>query len=117
MPLVDGVPLVDLVTSFEERRGYDPAGGYDGISVSSFDPVAVRASAGAEQVWLLGCDCGDAGCWPLAATLERVGDLVLWSAFEQPHRPAWDYDGFGPFRFAASQYDEAVRAIVQQLGR
>jgi hypothetical protein len=39
-------------------------------------------------------------------------DHVTWDAFEQPHRKARDYSGFGPFRFERHQYDEGLAILV-----
>jgi hypothetical protein len=32
-------------------------------------------------------------------------------SFRQPHRPDWDYSGFGPFVFDRAQYDEALQLL------
>ncbi len=60
------------------------------------------------HAWLLGCDCGEVGCWPLTAQATVTEQTVMWSDFGQPHRPNWNYDGFGPFTFDRVSYDEAV---------
>jgi hypothetical protein len=124
MPEVNGVPLVDLVATFETGRGYRPTGGYAGLVLDHFDfgdlsryflglgdgqwPRPGRA-------WLLGCDCGEVGCWPLEVAIDVESARVGWSGFAQPHRPAWDYTGFGPFVFVRDQYDRAVSAAVATL--
>jgi len=46
------------------------------------------------------------------AQIQVDDESVTWTAFAQPHRPAWDYSGFGPFMFRRTQYDEAVREAV-----
>lgn len=50
-----------------------------------------RACGAAEKTLLLGCICGEEGCWPLLARIEVGPRRVTWSAFEQPYRPHWDY--------------------------
>jgi hypothetical protein len=60
---------------------------------------------------LLGCGCGEVGCSPLMARITVSDDTVTWSDFEQPTRPEWDYDGFGPFTFERGQYERALMAI------
>jgi hypothetical protein len=69
---------------------------------------------GAESgvIALLGCDCGEVGCWPLEARVLVDDDLVTWRGFGQPHRPKRDYGSFGPFTFRRSQYERAVRAAA-----
>lgn len=55
-------------------------------------------SGPAEKTVLLGCECGEPGCWPLMARVEVGAEQVAWSDFEQPHRrDNWAYAGFGPF--------------------
>ena len=68
------------------------------------------------RAWLLGCDCGEVGCWPLDARIEVTDDLVMWQDFQQPHRPERDYRSFGPFVFGRKEYDRAVADAVAALG-
>ncbi|MER7755422.1 hypothetical protein [Kitasatospora sp. NPDC097643] len=60
---------------------------------------------------VLGCECGEWGCWPLMARITTTADLVGWDTFEQPHRKTRDYAAFGPFHFDRHQYDDALRAL------
>src|SRR4051812_46116737 len=55
---------------------------------------------------VLGCECGEWGCWPLMARIAMTAELVIWDSFEQPHRKTRDYTAFGPFRFDRNQYDD-----------
>jgi hypothetical protein len=68
------------------------------------------------QVPLLGCQCGEWGCWPLIASVTATDQEVLWSDFRQPYRPRWSYSRFGPFQFPASSYRQAVSAAATQAG-
>lgn len=117
VPSVDGRSLVDLVSAHEAASGYDPAGAYAGLHLERFrfgDLVPYFLGAGSTQwprpghLWLLGCDCGEVGCWPLEARVTVDGDRVTWSHFAQSRRPAWSYAGFGPFVFDRDQYEAAV---------
>ncbi len=65
---------------------------------------------------VLGCECGEWGCWPLLARITATTDLVTWDAFEQPHRKTRDYVAFGPFQFDRHQYDDALRALSAVIG-
>ena len=58
---------------------------------------------------LLGCECGELGCWPLMARIDvREGEIV-WSDFEQPHRAdSWSYQALGPIGFERNQYEDAL---------
>jgi hypothetical protein len=64
-----------------------------------------------EKTALLGCGCGEVGCSPLMARVTVTDETVVWDDFEQPTRPAWDYEGFGPFTFDRSEYERALMAI------
>jgi hypothetical protein len=75
-PVVDGRPLTELVAEFESRQGYSPAGDYAGLVPDHFrfgDLPRYFLGQGDGQwpkpgyAWLLGCDCGEVGCWPLEA--------------------------------------------------
>lgn len=68
------------------------------------------------QVPLLGCACGEWGCWPLIATITIAYEVVEWSSLHQPHRPGRDYTGFGPFRFAEPAYRSTIRATAHIAG-
>ncbi|WP_283134636.1 hypothetical protein [Rhizohabitans arisaemae] len=58
---------------------------------------------------LLGCECGEWGCWPLTAQVEVSDQTVTWSGFRNGHRPGWTLDGLGPFVFSREQYEAALR--------
>ncbi|MFC8192161.1 hypothetical protein ACFUMH_10920 [Cellulomonas sp. NPDC057328] len=124
VPLVDGARLDELVGRYERTRGYEPAGGYGGLvpAYGNLGDLADHLGGGTRRWWsrdrhvaLLACDCGEVGCWPLEAEVVVTDDRVTWSGFRQPHRPAWDYDGFGPFTFARDQYDAAAVVAAERV--
>jgi hypothetical protein len=119
--VVDSRSLTDLVAEFESRAGYEPAGGYAGLVPEHYDLGDLSLYLMGEQVpWpghevaLLGCECGEWGCWPLVAHVVAADGIVEWSGFRQPHRPGWRYQGFGPFRFPEQRYRLAVAAATQR---
>jgi hypothetical protein len=129
LPFVDNVSLVDLVSGYEHAAGFDVPGAYAGVVLDHFkfgdltaylfgQPDSVYwASRGA--IALLGCDCGEVGCWPLESEVRIDNDLVTWRGFVQPFRPQRDYGSFGPFTFRRSQYERAIReaaAVVSDRG-
>lgn len=123
-PLVDGRQLVDLVTEFETERGWSSAGGYGGLVPDFFNfgdlgkyflGVGDRQWPGPGELWLLGCQCGEVGCWPLKASVSADSTTVTWSDFVQTYRASRDYSGFGPFTFGRAQYDAQVQAAIQTL--
>ena len=120
---IDGKPLSSMIAEFEAANGYtDPAGGYGGLvpDYFNFGPLLPYfcaevgrpgASSKDEAIYLLGCECGEVGCWPLMASVIRIGSGYQWSAFRQPFRPRRNYVGFGPFTFERHQYENALREL------
>ncbi len=119
VPCVDGIPLTELIDGFETDAGMQPAGGaYGGLIPQFFrfgpmkDHFLGRSTGAAgPKTPLLGCACGEWGCWPLMARITVTADLVIWDSFEQPHRTTRDYTGFGPFQFDRRRYDRALRDL------
>jgi hypothetical protein len=112
-PSLDGVPLTELVARFEISAGFEPVGGYGGLipahfNFAPFDQYFLGKSWMPNKVWLLACQCGEVGCWPLEAKIEVNDRKVVWRDFRQPHRPTWDYSGFGPFIFERAAYEAAL---------
>ena len=126
MPCVDGVPLSDLVASYEERNGFEPSGGYGALIPEWFkygplDQYFFGQTGGLKfwtaigAVYLLGCRCGEVGCWPLECKIDAVGQDVTWRDFRQPFRPERDYSRFGPFVFARTDYDLALLKLFKEM--
>jgi hypothetical protein len=122
-PCIDGVMLTSLAEHFEKSHGMtDPAGGYGGLISEFFrygsldryflgesETPLFQATPG--RIFVLGCECGEVGCWPLTALVRTRGREVSWHAFEQPHRKARDYSAFGPFLFDRDQYESALKSL------
>ena len=64
---------------------------------------------------VLGCGCGDMGCWPLLTVITVAHRNVTWSRFKQFFMPEWDYSDFGPFTFERQQYDDALAELRRRL--
>ena len=126
IPVIDGIELIDLVGKFEKSKHYEPAGGYGGIVPEYFRYGPLRQyflGQSKDDYWrenggiyVLGCDCGEVGCWPLVCKSTSNEDLVIWSEFKQPHRTEWDYSNFGPFQFERSAFDDAARLMLEKVG-
>jgi hypothetical protein len=124
---IDGRSLIGLVCEVErpmaEREGHpDLAGSYawalaDEVALRELQPQAEPKSKPA----LLQCTCGEAGCWPLLASVISDGDVVTWSDFEQPHRGpdsgagCWGYEGLGSFVFDAQLYAREIARLQVAL--
>ncbi|MGC4836844.1 hypothetical protein ACLQ3D_20310 [Micromonospora vinacea] len=113
---------MDLVSGFEHAAGHDVPGAYAGIVLDHFKvgDLAAYLSGRPEFAYrsqngviaLLGCDCGEVGCWPLEAQVITTEHSVIWRGFSQIYRRERDYGDFGPFVFERSQYERAVREVV-----
>lgn len=126
-PVIDDCELVELVGKFEACNGYSPNGSYGGLIPEFFNygklDKYLLGQTGDDGHWsnlggiyILGCECGEVGCWPLICKVYVEGDNVIWDRFSQPHRPEWQYQGFGPFRFSLSEYQTQVAKVVGSLG-
>jgi hypothetical protein len=117
---IDGRLLLDLIDRFEVGSDMRPAGGaYGGLIPAYYRYGALdehflgKATPGlGTKTAVLGCECGEVGCWPLMTRITPTGNLVVWDSFEQLHRPTRDYTAFGPFLFDRAQYDQALDALL-----
>ena len=128
MAVVDGVSLAERVLAFEKEQGWRTdatvGGRYEALILSCYRYGALDGHFlgwGGEmgfrgQTTLLVCGCGIATCWPLIARIEADEETVTWSEFAQPHRPEWDYSGFGPCLFEREAYEEVLRELVLLVG-
>jgi hypothetical protein len=116
--------LTTLAERFEGGHGLtDPAGGYGGLIPEFFryGPLDRYFLGKSEifaskpgRIFVLGCECGEVGCWPLTCLVNIADSEIVWQSFEQPHRPTRDYSSFGPFVFALEQYEQALRSLPEQ---
>ena len=121
--LIDGADLVTLVAQHEAPFAGDLAGKYGLLPAAAVLPPS-KHFLGRAEVWyasgdgkpyLLLCDCGEPGCWPLEAEIELRSATVIWHRFRQPHRDQWSYESLGPFEFARTQYEAALDKAVSAL--
>jgi hypothetical protein len=124
VPVVGGTELTDRVHEFEREAGMETrATSYGGLIPSSFrfgPALAHYCRAGGDpwneasaKIPVLGCQCGEWGCWPLVTRILMGESTVTWTEFEQPHRKGRDYSGFGPFVFDRRAYEDAVRTLAE----
>lgn len=123
IPTIDGVALTDLIHAFELRAGLETrAESYSGLIPKHFDfgPLDLHYLGTSPKrldpkTVLLGCACGEWGCWPLLARITATTDNVTWTELEQPHRKARDYSAFGPFTFSRGAYQHALCELQAEL--
>jgi hypothetical protein len=118
-PSINDVPLTELVARYEVAEKFEPPlGGYGALLPEIFDfgpldryflgkfkPGSYFEHAG---FYLLGCHCGELGCWPLKCQIKIANRNITWHGFNQPHRRERDYLHFGPFVFDSHQYKQAL---------
>jgi len=121
VPVVDEVLLTRLIDDFERECRFEPAGGYAGLVSSHFnfgplDRYFMAADTTPTLVpdhrHLLGCKCGEVGCWPLEARILATERQVTWEGFRQPFRRERDYSSFGCFNFDLGQYRQAIHEMA-----
>jgi hypothetical protein len=123
VPAIDDVLLTDLVDTYEIGHAMHPAGhAYGGLVPARYRFGAMdrhyrggSTEAFGPAVPVLGCECGEWGCWPLLARISVCDGAVAWDGFAQPHRPVRDYSGLGPFRFTRDQYEDALADLSLAL--
>jgi hypothetical protein len=125
---VDGVALVEHarraeLTSAKADGQEGLAGAYGGLtplhlvcwpSRHFLGSPALPATDDGDTV-LLGCDCGEWGCWSLLAQVHVSTSTVIWRKFRNAHRPTWDLSSLGPLEFDRGQYESALRTTQRVL--
>ncbi|HEY0038918.1 MAG TPA: hypothetical protein VGB66_19635, partial [Longimicrobium sp.] len=99
---IDGRDLVDLLRRIElpaaTADGHpEIAGSYRGLSPYEWEALPELEDDG--RVAVLGCECGEVGCWPFQVRISWRPATVLWSDFHGPGRNC-DYTALGRFIFA-----------------
>lgn len=122
VPVVAGIELTGRIHQFELQHGMETRPlSYGGLipAFFRFGPAEVHylgrdGAFGSDdgKVPLLGCECGEWGCWPLRARVIVGDETVTWTDFEQPYRKERDYSGFGPFVFDRHEYESAISDIA-----
>jgi hypothetical protein len=124
VPFLGGVSLRDLVRTvelpFARREGNpDLAGSYAGLAGEGvrwpsrhFLGEPVLSWFGDGDTVLLGCVCGDWGCWPFTATVAVADEVVTWSGYRTGHRD-WDYRELRDITFDRGQYEQALRETTR----
>lgn len=121
-PVVNGRRLQDHVRPLQlphaEAEGRPQlAGRYAGLAIwsrlsaSHYLGAPTETWFGDGDTILLGCVCGDAGCWPLTADVQVTSATVVWSNVRQGHRD-WDLGALGPFTFDRHDYEAALATAL-----
>lgn len=123
---INGTGLIDLVRTVEQpwadREGNPRlAGSHMGLGPWAIGGSSMHFLGNPHAVWfddgdtvLLGCQCGDWGCWPLVADIHASDAQVAWSRFRLGHRD-WDLSALGPFTFDRARYELALQRLDEDL--
>ncbi len=124
-PVINDVLLTTLIAGFERKHAMDPAGGYGGLVPAFFryGPLDLYFLGKSKdgyfntegECYVLGCQCGEVGCWPLSARIATNERQIVWNHFAQEHRLERDYSGFGPFTFERVAYTKTVQEVAAQF--
>lgn len=119
VPATDGQLLLDLIDRFEVGSDMQPAGGaYGGLipAYYRYGPLDEHF-LGKETVGLgaktavLGCECGEVGCWTLMARISRPGTWSFGTASNRYTAQPATTPGSDP-SCSAAQYDQALDALL-----
>jgi hypothetical protein len=125
--IINGRNFIEILHDIElpsaTREGHDHiAGAYSGLPAHRVffpsrhflgEPEPIY-SDGEGRTFVLECECGEPGCWPLAVRIEVREREVVWSDFQQPHRSShskageWRYDAIPSFTFDRQLYEQAL---------
>ncbi len=76
-PRIDGVLLTTMAEQFEVSHGMtDPAGGYGGLLYAGGSLERYFPANTAERIYVLACDCGELGCWPLICFIDAANSRI-----------------------------------------
>jgi hypothetical protein len=119
--LINETSLADLARVVElpharAERNPKLAGDYSPMIIEEFrdkngllgDPACSWFEDG--DTVLMGCPCGEWGCWPLTVRIDVDPDRVTWRDFRNGHRD-WDLQALGPFVFDRSEYEAAISVL------
>ena len=111
--LIERLREIELPTAIAQNRE-SIAGDYQGLPPEAWqelptvgDPTGPRA--------VLGCTCGEAGCWPMLVRITHEPDVVVWSDFDGSIGPVEVYASLGPYTFPRHEYDAAVARVLARL--
>ena len=127
--LIDDTPLIELVRQVELGFEKKVAGAYLPASLEYLGLVAEDEEgrqtalgqghfAGAREASILVCDCGEASCWSLNATIEVHGNRVRWDGLSSTlsrRDQSWNYRSIEPLLFDGVEYFAALDALLPEI--
>ncbi|MBB6022292.1 hypothetical protein HNR77_003389 [Paenibacillus sp. JGP012] len=123
---VNDESLIERMKRYEAQFESEIADLYEGLNIDLVDHIEAHFTGRLQEddifnyegkTLVLGCNCGLPGCWPLLVKITEIGDSIIWSHFEQPHRTEdsaggyWDYSNFRPLHFHKRDYIEQLNNI------
>ena len=121
IPLVDGLPLPEVIHAYEHAAGGIPGPLDDrgGLVSENYRSGPARenwfglrdVSGRSGEIPVLGCSCGEWGCWPTYATVVFDDETVTWREFSNLDS-ALPLAQFGPLVFRREDYENAVSLLA-----
>ncbi|MDR0443217.1 MAG: hypothetical protein LBH44_07425 [Treponema sp.] len=126
---INGKKLSDILKEYEKQFDEKIAGKYDGIPLSYFGDIIKHFTGKIDKdmlnyngkTQLLGCACGEAGCWPFLSKIKTNNNILTWNEYEQPHRKInssggyWDYSNLQSFTFNKIDYENNLLRAVETI--
>lgn len=127
---INGENLNELMRRYEIQFEPSIAGGYEGLNIEYLKNIEEHFFGKLNEndiynydgkTLVLGCNCGEPGCWPLIVRITEEDEVIIWSEFEQPFRDEesaggyWDYTNFKSLEFNKQLYEEQLKAICKKF--
>jgi hypothetical protein len=127
---LNNVNLIEFIKQYEVQFEPKIAGGYEGLNTNYLDNLYEHLYGNLDEndlfnyngkTQVLGCNCGESGCWPLLVKITVNDETIVWSDFEQPHRSEdsaggyWDYSNLKQLEFDKKDYEEQLTIVCMQL--
>jgi hypothetical protein len=107
--LIDWIRKIELLHAREDGRE-DIAGAYAGLRLQEW---ADLPSLGYGRVAVLGCTCGEVGCWPLGVRIEIRPRTVIWRDILGAFSVEAIYEPLGRFIFDREQYEAEIARVLR----
>jgi hypothetical protein len=125
--------LIDILKDYEKQFGENNPGKYDGICIYYFDDIDIIKHFMGEadkknilnytgKTQILGCTCGEPGCWPFLIKINISGNVIIWNEYEQPFRSKkrcgekyWNYSNLKALKFNRVEYENKLKNISAEI--
>ena len=91
---IDNENIIEHIKRYEKQFEPQIAGGYEGLNINFLQNIDEHLLGELNEndlfnydgkTQILGCNCGEPGCWPLLVKIMVNDEIIVWSEFTQPH--------------------------------